>query len=52
VEIVQAPRDLHEALASVAEIEENSTAALLLGADAQETLKKVQGFWPPKTKPP
>jgi hypothetical protein len=43
-EIAQAGRDLHEALSYAAEVEDNSTAALLLGRDARETLKNVQAF--------
>ena len=50
-EMVQAARDLHEAMGYAAEVEENSTAALLLGADARETLRNVQAFLcPPKMR--
>jgi flagellar biosynthesis chaperone FliJ len=43
-ELAKAARDLHDLMTYAAEVEENSTAALLLGANARETLKNVQGF--------
>ena len=44
LELAQAARDLHLAMKEAAAGEGNSTAAYLLGANPQETLKNVQQF--------
>jgi hypothetical protein len=50
-EPAQAARDLHEAMQYAAEVEVNSTAALLLGADARETLANVwSSLCPPRMR--
>jgi hypothetical protein len=50
-ELAKAALDLHEAIGYAAEVEDNSTAALLLGADARETLANVrQHLCPPKMR--